>query len=189
MVTTISFNERPAIGTRVYIDDQCFELLRLTDGRDPEFPGTLFALWRTTCAESGCEVSFRASSRIGGKPPVRRCREHRKPGKLITGRRKIQRVVIEPPIAHVIRTLRDAFATLDRHFEVAAKAPDAISADIDLGVRKLVELVCQIIASSPGIRAAFCNGTGIDPANSAAEEFLGEKFREWLHAPVREVAP
>jgi len=187
MVTSINFDERPVIGTAVYLDDQRFELLRLTDVQRRDLPMVTFALWLTTCPEPGCGVTFRVASRLGGKLPSRRCREHRKPGKLVTGRRKIRSVVIEPPIAHVIRTLRNAFAVLDRHFAVAAKVPDAISADMDLEVRKLVDLVCQLISGSPGVRAAFCNGRGIDPTNFAAEELLGDKFREWLRAPVREV--
>lgn len=189
MATTIDLNDTPPPGTVVWLDDQAFELVEIRDRSTRAGRAIRAAVWHTRCPE--CNAPFRTTSVLGGSLPTRRCREHRRPGMLVSGRRKIERVVIEPPIAVVIRTLRKAIGEIDRHFEMIKAAADLAPADMlaeaDQEVRKLVDLVCELIANSRSVKAAFCNATGIDPDKLDGTEIVVETFRAWLAAPLREL--
>jgi hypothetical protein len=77
------------VGKRIYLDGQKYELIRIEDYQNRFSEMTKVYVWRSTCAEPGCEQSFETTMPAGYPPENRRCPEHHQPRKTV--RRKLKR--------------------------------------------------------------------------------------------------
>jgi hypothetical protein len=67
-------------GTKVRLDGQEYELVRVGFYQNGSGDVREVAYWRSICAEPGCRQEFEAFEAIGSLELSRRCPEHRKPG-------------------------------------------------------------------------------------------------------------
>ena len=93
------FVTEPPLGTRIFLDDQIYELVevqpytRKTDGQ----PTRLLA-WETSCPAAGCGDTFRVRSGLTVTSLARRCEAHREIARPVKGKRGCKvRVRVELP--------------------------------------------------------------------------------------------
>lgn len=91
------FDDVPAIGTTIALDDQVYELIAIEPHVRKDGVSTLLLVWSTSCAYCADPMLVRSGLHVAALN--RRCDVHKRPGQRVGGKRRHQPLKVRVRLA------------------------------------------------------------------------------------------